>query len=96
MFATAQLDGGQGSGLDDLLGGLLASRPAWHADALCQEHPEVDFFADRHGSPEPGQEGVWPVPGEGRVRRVGGRRGAPTLYGVWGAQRPGSGSWPGR
>lgn len=26
-------------------GTLLApSRPAWHADALCREHPEVNFF----------------------------------------------------
>lgn len=25
--------------LDDLTG-----RPAWHADALCKEHPEVTFF----------------------------------------------------
>lgn len=41
------------SGLDDLLGALLANRPAWHRDALCQEHPEVSFFPAQHEDPGP-------------------------------------------
>lgn len=28
---------------------LLDSRPAWHADAACLEHPEVDFFPSGRG-----------------------------------------------
>ncbi len=25
----------------------LLERPAWHADAACREHPEVDWFPER-------------------------------------------------
>ncbi len=28
---------------------LIQSRPAWHADAACKEHPEVDWFPGRGG-----------------------------------------------
>lgn len=44
VFAVATSVVEPASGIADLLGALLASRPAWHADALCQEHPEVSFF----------------------------------------------------
>lgn len=36
----------------DLLAELLR-RPDWHRDALCREHPEVDWFPERGGSLEP-------------------------------------------
>ncbi len=32
---------------------LAKHRPAWQADALCQEHPEVSFFPERGESTEP-------------------------------------------
>ena len=31
----------------------LRGRPRWMRDALCREHPEVDFFPDRGQSLEP-------------------------------------------
>ncbi len=47
LFASAsQLEPGP-SGIKDLFDAILANRPAWHADALCQEHPEVNFFPGR-------------------------------------------------
>ena len=53
LFATAaQLDVGP-SGIVDLLGAVLASRPPWHRDALCQEHPRVDFFPGKGGDVRP-------------------------------------------
>ena len=33
--------------IPELLGILTASRPAWHADAACREHPDVPFVPDR-------------------------------------------------
>jgi hypothetical protein len=33
-------------GFDELLAVLGWPRPAFHADAACREHPEVDFFPD--------------------------------------------------
>lgn len=39
------VDGGQ-RGLGYLVD-LLEQRPAWHADALCREYPQLDWFADR-------------------------------------------------
>lgn len=33
--------------------GPLERRPAWHADALCKEHGEVDFFPGLSHSTEP-------------------------------------------
>jgi WhiB family transcriptional regulator, redox-sensing transcriptional regulator len=32
---------------------LLRTRPAWHADAACREHPEVSFFPERGEPTEP-------------------------------------------
>ncbi len=47
VFASAaQLDG-PAPALEDLLAAVAANRPAWHADALCREHPEVSWFAER-------------------------------------------------
>lgn len=43
VYATGP-GGGRGT-LDDLLG--LLRRPAWQADALCIEYPEVNFFPER-------------------------------------------------
>lgn len=31
----------------------VLTRPAWQADALCREHPEVDFFADNGAASDP-------------------------------------------
>jgi WhiB family transcriptional regulator, redox-sensing transcriptional regulator len=31
----------------------LGTRPTWHRDALCLEHPEVDFFVDTTGDMGP-------------------------------------------
>lgn len=33
--------------LVDLVELLRSTRPAWHADAACREHPEIDFFPAR-------------------------------------------------
>lgn len=35
-----------GVDLPDVLGELRAARPAWMADALCREYPEVDFHPE--------------------------------------------------
>jgi WhiB family transcriptional regulator, redox-sensing transcriptional regulator len=32
---------------------LMARSPAWHRDAACREHPEVDFFAVRSPAQRP-------------------------------------------
>jgi hypothetical protein len=37
-------------GTDSALLALLQQRPAWWADALCQEYPEVSWFPKREGS----------------------------------------------
>ena len=39
--------------VEALVAVLAAPRPAWHADALCREHPEVSFFPDRGEPTEP-------------------------------------------
>ena len=46
LASAAPLDG-RSPGLDDLLAAVAANRPAWHADALCREHPEVSWFVER-------------------------------------------------
>lgn len=52
--SAAQLDSFAPSDLTDLLGALLASRPAFHADALCQEYAgRVDFFPEKGGDVGP-------------------------------------------
>ena len=35
-----------GYDLPDLATVLFANRPAWMADALCREHPEINFYPD--------------------------------------------------
>ncbi len=62
---------------------LLWRRPAWQADALCREHPEVNFFP-RLGEPvDPALQVC-----EGCLVRYECRQWAlaqgPTLNGVWG------------
>jgi len=42
-----------GAGLEVLLEMVARSRPAWHADAACLEHPEVNFFPGRGESLAP-------------------------------------------
>jgi WhiB family redox-sensing transcriptional regulator len=32
---------------DDPIAELVASIPPWHRDAVCQEHPEVDWFPEQ-------------------------------------------------
>lgn len=45
LLASAQALDGPPGGLDDLLAALLANRPAFHADALCQEYAgKVNWF----------------------------------------------------
>ena len=46
LVSAAPLDA-PGPGLEDLLAAVAANRPAWHADALCREHPEVSWFSER-------------------------------------------------
>ena len=40
-------------GVEVLLDLLAGFRPGWHADALCQEYPEVNFFPPRGEHPRP-------------------------------------------
>jgi WhiB family redox-sensing transcriptional regulator len=44
--------GSEVQGFDDLFSLLASITPAWHADALCREHPEVDFFPTKGGQSE--------------------------------------------
>lgn len=39
--------------IDDAPGASALQVPGWQRDALCVEHPEVDFFPKRGGSAEP-------------------------------------------
>jgi WhiB family redox-sensing transcriptional regulator len=43
---------------DDLptLAELFMPRPAWMRDALCKEHPEVEFYIGQGGDPEPAKD----------------------------------------
>lgn len=41
---------------DDLFDLIANARPAWHADALCREHPEVNFFPTKGESANPARE----------------------------------------
>lgn len=34
----------------------LVDPPAWHADAACKEHPDVEFFVHRGGDDRPARE----------------------------------------
>ena len=43
-------------GLEDLIAAVAANRPAWHADALCREHPEVSWFVERGEPLEPAKD----------------------------------------
>lgn len=47
LFVTAAPLDGAAPGLTDLFGAVAANRPAFHADALCREHPEVSWFLER-------------------------------------------------
>ena len=44
------------AGVDLLEVADLLHPPPWHADALCREHPEVDWFPDRGGPTEPAKD----------------------------------------
>ena len=48
QVSVASLGSG-GRGFDDLFELLASITPAWHADALCQEYPDVNFFPTRPG-----------------------------------------------
>ncbi len=53
--------GGTGPGstpasIVDELYDLVHNRPAWHADAACREHPDVDFFPQRGESTRPAKD----------------------------------------
>jgi len=39
--------------LYDPIAMLVEPPPAWHRDALCQEHPEIDWFPDQAGDLTP-------------------------------------------
>lgn len=41
---------------DELLALMGWQRPAWHADAACREHPEVNFFPERGEATAPAAE----------------------------------------
>ena len=47
LLASATPLDAPGPGLEDLLAAVAANRPAWHADALCREHPDVSWFVER-------------------------------------------------
>ncbi len=45
--------GAAGGRIDELLELITNGRPVWQRDALCREHPEVDFFPGQGGDTEP-------------------------------------------
>lgn len=56
LFASAAQIDGAPSGITDLLAAVLAARPSWHADALCQEFPEVNFFPGGGAAGDPARK----------------------------------------
>ena len=66
--------------LDAVLDLLARARPAWHADALCREHPEVNFFPERGESAEPAKA----VCARCAVRAECAAYGADEAAGIWG------------
>lgn len=65
---------------DDLLELIAKHTPAWHADALCREYPEISWFPERGEPVRPAREicGRCLVAGECRAA------GASEIYGIWG------------
>jgi len=53
LLATAEPPWSASGALVDLLAAVAASRPSWHADALCRERGDVSFFPGRDESPLP-------------------------------------------
>jgi hypothetical protein len=64
-------------GLPDLL-----NRPPWHRDALCLEHPEVEFFVDATGDMGPAKRLCARCPVREECLAYALAR--PSLDGVWG------------
>lgn len=64
-------------------GDWLPTKPAWQADAVCKEHPEVDFFPPRGASALPAIELCrrCAVQAECLAYALS----DPSLVGVWGA-----------
>lgn len=88
VFASAaQLDSFAPSGLVDLLGALLASRPSWMRDALCAEHPEVSWFPERGEPAAPAKALCQQCLVKAECRSWAVDQGA-SLDGVWGATVP--------
>lgn len=57
LLATASPLNPGPTGITDLLGAILATRPPWMADALCAEpHPGVDFFPEQGGDVRPAKQ----------------------------------------
>ena len=61
----------------------LLRRPPWHADGLCQEHPEVSWFPGRSESPEPAKALCRACLVRGECQTWAAGQG-PALQGVWG------------
>ena len=61
---------------------LWELRPAWMADALCLEHPEVNFFPDRGQSSNPAKSLCGRCLGQRDCREYA--LADPDLMGVWG------------
>jgi WhiB family redox-sensing transcriptional regulator len=69
---------------DDILAemlGDLVGRPAWQADALCREYPEVDFFPGRGESTAPAKAVCARCLVRDECRALAGER---NEFGVWG------------
>jgi WhiB family transcriptional regulator, redox-sensing transcriptional regulator len=68
--------------LDSLHELIVRVRPAWHADALCREHPEVNFFPERGEDARPARAicARCPVIAECRSHAVERNE----IHGLWG------------
>jgi len=80
-YAGYSLTGLEAPDVDELL--ELLAGPAWHADAACREHPDVNFFPERgeHAKPALDVCAGCLVAGECRTWALTQTR---DLHGVWG------------
>lgn len=70
--------GGEHSDVSEVLD-ILLGRPAWMADALCREHPELSWFPEEGESVKPMAE----ICERCAVREECAAYGAGERYGVW-------------
>lgn len=84
-IGASPIGGGGGSGSGELLR-LLAMRPAWWADAACQEHPEVTWFPEQGQPSEPAKAICAACLVQAECRAFADQDPDATRHGIWGGE----------